>query len=280
MFGNELEEAFPLAHSFGDTISMVGKAWQQDLEAAGPVVSAVMKQREMKAVARLSFSFAYRPRSHHRVTRGTGIQGPGMSKGTGRLGRNFGKPNETTMAEWEIGGCMDQGLEWAGLGPGVLSLVIGDAAESSTVECIVWFVLLEGFPWAQHCPFTWQTPMLFVPGFCPASPGLQGHGMRAVSSEPVEELPGTTSKYGKLPSFPGGTWEQWPSVESGWYLLPRSSRAYQSQKADWETLLQVAGSLSTLSPAPARAALGLIKRRLLVRQLSVQRVIPPVIPDR
>lgn len=52
------------------------------------------------------------------------------------------------------GGWADQGLEWAGLGPGFLFLVIGDAAGTSTIECVVWFVLPEVFPWAQHCPFT------------------------------------------------------------------------------------------------------------------------------
>lgn len=51
-----------------------------------------------------------------------------------------------------VGVCADQRLEWAGLGPGILFLVIGDATETSTVECIVCFVLLEGFPWAQHYP--------------------------------------------------------------------------------------------------------------------------------
>lgn len=51
-----------------------------------------------------------------------------------------------------VGVCADQRLEWAHLGPGILFLVIGDATETSTVECIVCFVLLEGFPWAQHYP--------------------------------------------------------------------------------------------------------------------------------
>lgn len=64
-------------------------------------------------------------------------------------------------------------------------LVIGDAAGTSTVECVVWFVLPEVFPWAQHCPFTWCTLILLVPCFCPASPGLQGHGMRTEHTRPL-----------------------------------------------------------------------------------------------
>ena len=40
-----------------------GRIWG----AAGPIASAVRKQREMKAGAQLSFSFIYRPRSHHRA---------------------------------------------------------------------------------------------------------------------------------------------------------------------------------------------------------------------
>lgn len=66
------------------------------------------------------------------------------------------------------------------------------------------------------------------------------------------------------------------------WMVPtsQSSWAYQSRKTNWETFPRLQGpSLPCLLHQPG-IALGLIKRGLLVGKLSVQQVIPPMIPDR
>lgn len=177
------------------------------------------------------------------------------------MGRNFGKPNGTTVAAWEMGCYVDQGLEWAGLGPEFLFLVIGDAAETSAVECI-----LEGFIWAQHCPFTWHMLMLFVPGFCPASPVLQGRGMRAVSIKPAEELPSTTSKCQSFHLSLEGPENNGSLRKMDGTCFPEAPRPIKARKQTGKPFPRSKGpSLPCLLHQPG-AALGLIKRRLLVGQ--------------
>lgn len=191
------------------------------------------------------------------------------------------------------GGWADQGLEWAGLGPGFLFLVRGDAAGTSTVECVVWFVLQEVFPWAQRCPFTWCMLILPVPCFFPASPGLQGHGMRTECTCP---LPLCTHLKPSAVDLQKSCRATQGSVRSLHLSLEGPENNGHLQKVEGTCFPEAPGSTKGKQtgkpfprfqgPSPPRllhqpgAALGLIKRMRLAGKLSVQQVIPPVIPDR